>query len=112
MTPRPGITVRGSTTGRPIMAVLDLLGRRWTLRILWELLQSPAGFRELQGRCGDMSASVLNTRLNELRDTAIVAVDRDGRLELTGLGRQLVQTLVSLEVWAAKWAKHLNTLRA
>ena len=29
--------VRGSTTGRPIMVLLDLLGRRWTLRILWEL---------------------------------------------------------------------------
>ena len=30
-------SVRGSRTGRPIMALLDLLGRRWTLRILWEL---------------------------------------------------------------------------
>ena len=30
-------TVRGSRSGRPIMALLDLLGRRWTLRILWEL---------------------------------------------------------------------------
>jgi DNA-binding HxlR family transcriptional regulator len=30
-------SVRGSKSGRPIMALLDLLGRRWTLRILWEL---------------------------------------------------------------------------
>ncbi|WP_372509512.1 winged helix-turn-helix transcriptional regulator [Streptomyces humicola] len=41
------------------MAALDLLGRRWTLRILWELSQAPAGFRELQRRCEGMSSSVL-----------------------------------------------------
>ena len=32
--PKPGRRVRGSSTGRPIMALLDLLGRRMTLRIL------------------------------------------------------------------------------
>ena len=35
--PRPGSAVRGSRTGRPVMAVLDVLGRRWGLRIAWEL---------------------------------------------------------------------------
>ncbi|HEV7693887.1 MAG TPA: hypothetical protein VGO52_23840 [Hyphomonadaceae bacterium] len=33
--------VRGSRTGRPIMALLDLLGRRWTLRVIWELRGEP-----------------------------------------------------------------------
>ena len=33
----PQRRVRGSRTGRPIMALLDLFGRRWSLRILWEL---------------------------------------------------------------------------
>jgi len=50
------------------MAVLDLLGRRWALRILWELRNEPAAtFRELQTRCGGVSSSVLNQRLHELR---------------------------------------------
>lgn len=35
--PRPGVPVRGSTSGRQIMALLDILGRRWVLRIFWEL---------------------------------------------------------------------------
>jgi DNA-binding HxlR family transcriptional regulator len=35
--PKVGKPVRGSTTGRPIMVALDLLGRRAALRILWEL---------------------------------------------------------------------------
>jgi len=36
-TPKPGTRVRGSRTGRPIMALIDLLGRRWALRVVWEL---------------------------------------------------------------------------
>ena len=37
--------VRGSRTGRPVMVLLDLLGRRMALRILWELSRAapPAG---------------------------------------------------------------------
>jgi hypothetical protein len=45
--PKPGKPVRGSQTGRPIMTLLDLLGRRWTLRILWELREETIGFRVL-----------------------------------------------------------------
>jgi len=42
--------VRGSRSGRPIMALLDLLGRRWTLRIIWELhRQSPIRTDPLAG---------------------------------------------------------------
>ncbi|MEH2514939.1 DNA-binding HxlR family transcriptional regulator [Bradyrhizobium sp. AZCC 1610] len=32
---------RGSRTGRPVMALLDLLSRRWTLQIVWELRDGP-----------------------------------------------------------------------
>src|SRR6202035_4396571 len=68
-TPLPGRPVRGSQTGRPVMALLDLLGRRWALRILWELRDGSAlTFRQLQARCGDISSSVLNDRLRELRE--------------------------------------------
>ena len=55
-TPTPGRPVRGSASGRPVMALLDLLGRRWTLRIGWELRNGPMGFRELQRRCSMVSA--------------------------------------------------------
>ena len=41
--------MRGSSTGRPIMIVLDVLGRRGALRILWELRgDDPLTFRALQ----------------------------------------------------------------
>ena len=62
--------VRGSRTGRPIMALLDLLGRRWTLRIIWELRSTRATFRALREACGNPSPTVLNERLRELREAA------------------------------------------
>ncbi len=102
-TPRPGVPVRGSDSGRPVMAALDLLGRRWALRILWELSLAPAGFRELQRRCERMSSSVLSTRLTELTDTRLLALHEDG-YHLTPLGEDLVEALQPLTAWSRRWA--------
>ncbi|MFD0474067.1 winged helix-turn-helix transcriptional regulator [Nonomuraea thailandensis] len=71
-------TPGGIQRGRPVMAALDLLGRRWTLRILWELSRAPAGFRELQRRCERMSSSVLSTRLDELTTARLTILYDDG----------------------------------
>ncbi|HWD11278.1 MAG TPA: helix-turn-helix domain-containing protein, partial [Solirubrobacteraceae bacterium] len=76
--PRPHAPVRGSQTGRPIMALLDLLGRRWALRIVWELREEPLTFRELQTRCEGMSSSVLNQRLAELAEAGVSENARGG----------------------------------
>src|SRR5271163_4077207 len=71
--PVPGRTVRGSSTGRPLMAALDLLGRRWALRLLWELRDGPLGARALRSRCDQMSSSVLYERLDELTAAGLLA---------------------------------------
>lgn len=102
--PRPGKPVRGSHTGRPIMALLDLLGRRWALRILWELREGALNFRELQAQCGQMSPSVLNERLAELRAAGIVEGGADG-YTLTAEGARLLRDLAPLQHWAERWAK-------
>lgn len=106
--PRPGVPVRGSTTGRPVMAVLDLLGRRWAMRILWELSQGPAGFRELQRRCERMSSSVLSTRLGELTEAGLLTL-RDDAYRLTPLGEDLVEALSPLSAWSVRWAREMGT---
>ena len=106
--PCPGARVRGSQTGRPVMALLDLLGRRWVLRILWELRGEPLNFRELQAACGGISPSVLNTRLAELRDSLIVELRTDEGYALTKTGRELLTQLTPLTVWSEKWAKMLK----
>lgn len=104
--PKPGTAVRGSTSGRPIMALMDLLGRRWTLRVLWELREAPLSFRALQTRCDDISPSVLNTRLAELRESALVEQTADG-YALSRLGNELGEQLLALDGWARSWARRL-----
>lgn len=96
--------VRGSTTGRPIMALLDLLGRRWTLRIVWELREQPRRFRELQDLIG-ASPTIVNTRLAELREANLVELDEATGYRLTALGNELLQLFLPLHVWSEKWAK-------
>ena len=75
-----GGPVRGSRTGRPIMVLLDLFGRRWSLRILWELRE--AGFIEMVPASG---------------------------YGLTDLGRELLETLLPLHRFAERWGKREAT---
>ena len=95
---------RGSRTGRPIMVLLDLLGRRWALRIVWELRQQPRRFRELQDAIG-ASPTIINTRLAELREAKLVTLDEASGYRLTPLGEELLRLLLPLHVWSEKWAK-------
>jgi DNA-binding HxlR family transcriptional regulator len=105
--PRPGVPVRGSATGRPLMAAMDLLGRRWALRILWELRDEPLGARALRSRCDRMSSSVLYERLDELTNAGLVARDEAGAYLLTDLGAALGPALESLDSWAGRWSEAL-----
>lgn len=88
-------------------STIDLLGRRWMLRIIWELSSSPAGFREMQRRCGNMSSSVLSSRLTELTAARLVTGDA-GRYRLTPLGEDLVRALQPLQEWNTKWEEQVQ----
>ncbi|MBB3641959.1 winged helix-turn-helix transcriptional regulator [Variovorax atrisoli] len=100
-TPRIGQPVRGSTTGRPLMVALDLLGRRTALRVLWELRGDPLTFRALQDAC-ETNTRLLNTRLTELREAGLVE-HAEGGYRLTDEGRRLSKALKPLADWAEKW---------
>lgn len=104
-TPLPGRRVRGSETGRPIMALLDILGRRWALRITWELRDGPLGFRALQSRCDGMSPSVLSQRLAELSEAGIVEQSENQSYALSRDGAALLRALEPLNEWAARWGE-------
>ncbi len=104
--PKPGKPVRGSKTGRPIMALLDLLGRRWVLRIGWELHDGRAlSFRALQLACGGVSPTVLNQRLRDLRDADLVELLDGEGYRLTKDGEVLLEMLAPLDQWAKRWAR-------
>jgi DNA-binding HxlR family transcriptional regulator len=95
--------VRGSRSGRPVMALLDLLGRRWTLKIVWELREGALTSRALRAACGDASPTVMQQRLSELREAGFIAKRDEGGYALTPLGRELLQTSLPLYHFAERW---------
>jgi DNA-binding HxlR family transcriptional regulator len=103
--PTPGRRVRGSRTGRPIMALIDLLGRRWAMRVLWELRDARLTFRALQEACDGVSPTVLNERLRELREGRLVDLADSGGYGLTPIGRELMTVFLPLVEWSRRWAK-------
>lgn len=109
--PQPGRPVRGSQTGRPIMALLDLLGRRMALRVLWELSQAarPLTFRALQA-AAETNPGVLNTRLKELRKAGILVHETRG-YGLSEAGKALLPLLMPLHKWADAWSARLGARR-
>jgi DNA-binding HxlR family transcriptional regulator len=99
--------VRGSRSGRPIMALLDLLGRRWTLRIVWELRDRPLTSRALRVACNEASPTVMQTRLTELRDSGLVEMTEAG-YALSAMGQDLLALVLPLHLFADRWDRSLR----
>ena len=87
------------------MALLDLLGRRKTLRILWELHGRRLNFRALL-TAAETNPSILNARLHELRTLGLVDLDASG-YGMTTAGAELAALLLPLDAWSKGWAKRL-----
>jgi DNA-binding HxlR family transcriptional regulator len=98
--PLPGTPARGSRSGRPVMVLLDLLGRRGSLKILWVLRDTALTFRDL-GAAAELNPSTLNNRLRELRAAGIIAHDEG--YHLTAAGTELLTALMPLLGWAEAW---------
>ena len=101
--PKPGKPVRGSRSGVPLMALFDLLGKRWAMGVIWQLRSGPATFRALQEACESISPAVLNSRLKDLREARFVCVTDEG-YALTHMGVELSQLLEPFGAWAIAWA--------
>ena len=104
--PQPGKPVRGSHSGSPLMAVFDLLGRRWAMGIVWNLKEGGMTFRSLQEKCGSISPSILNSRLKDLREAGIIERSLEG-YELTERGKKLRDALDPIGKWSLEWAADL-----
>ena len=96
--------VRGSRTGRPIMALLDLMGRRWSLRIVWELRNGPLTSRALRAACDEASPTVLQARLSELREGGLVDHAAGRGYALTRLDEEFLEVSLPLYGFAERWA--------
>ena len=86
---------------RPVDRALDLLGRRWALRLIWELRRDAVSFSDLRERTG-ISPSVLSARLGELEEADVLERAGGRRYRLSGRGRELTRLLYEFNRWAER----------
>ena len=98
-----------ATESCPVARTLDIVGDRWTILVLRELLTNPSRrFQELETSLRGISPNTLSARLKNLEEHAIVArrlyEGRPPRFEyvLTPKGRELGPALQALLVWGRK----------
>ncbi|MFF2551119.1 winged helix-turn-helix transcriptional regulator [Nocardia sp. NPDC058058] len=87
----------------PISRALDLLGERWSLLILRDLLTGTSRFNDLARGLPGLSRSLLTRRLRRFERAGLVSKTEDGRYLLTDAGYQLEPILFGLGAWGARW---------
>src|SRR5262245_21733901 len=91
-----------SSEDASLLALFDVLGRRWALRILWELGRGGATYRDLAARVPEMSTSTLTHRLRDLRALRLVDHSHGAGYGLTPLGTELLMLLAPLSEWSER----------
>jgi DNA-binding HxlR family transcriptional regulator len=88
----------------PVAQALELVGERWTLLVVRELLCGNYRFGELMHGLPLISRSVLSQRLKTLEAAGII--DHDGTVyQLTPAGRELEPVVMGLGTWGQRWTK-------
>jgi DNA-binding HxlR family transcriptional regulator len=93
----------------PIAKALDLVGDRWTLLIVRDLLGGERGFNDLERGLPGIPRALLAGRLRRLEHDGVVArqletAGRTAGYRLTEAGMKLSGVLDALTVWGAEWA--------
>jgi len=94
----------------PIAKALDVLGERWTILIVRELLVGATRFNELQRGLNLISPTILTKRLNDLADAGVIIRkkipgQRGYEYFLTEMGQELMPVIKSIGVWGMRWAR-------
>lgn len=95
----------GSSYGQycPIVRAVEVLGERWTLLLVRDMLVGATRFNELARGQPGLSRSLLSKRLRQLEAAGIVDKVR-GQYLLTAAGRELEPIVFGLGEWGARWA--------
>ena len=96
----------------PIAKATEILGERWTILILRELLMGARRFNILQRGLGDISPALLTNRLKTLEEQGMILRRRiPGQKGYeyypTEACEALLPVLLSLGQWGLVWAKHM-----
>jgi DNA-binding HxlR family transcriptional regulator len=86
----------------PVAKGAELLGDRWTMLIVRELLFGPLGFNEIERGLPGISRSVLAERLRRMQHDGIVQRNEFG-YSFTPAGEELRPVVHSIGEWVARW---------
>ncbi|MBI1396588.1 MAG: transcriptional regulator [Betaproteobacteria bacterium] len=94
----------------PIAKASELLGEKWTVLIVRELLLGTRRFNDFQRAISLISPTVLAKRLKTLEEQGVVfrktvAGGRSAEYHLTPAGKELHQIIAELAVWGMRWAR-------
>jgi DNA-binding HxlR family transcriptional regulator len=99
--------IRNRTEACPIEELMDMLGGRWKVFILWELIQSPRRSAELRRSIPPITQKVFIEQLRDLENSGLVkrtiypAVPPRVEYEATVLGHSLREILKSMCHWSS-----------
>ena len=94
----------------PIAKAAEVLGERWTILIIRELLLGTKRYRDFQRALSQISPTLLTKRLNQLQACGLVVRQAEPGLRhagyhLTAAGRELQPVVIGLGEWGMKWAR-------
>lgn len=89
-----------------LAAALDVVGERWTLLLIRELLIGPRRFNQLLAGLRGIGTNLLAERLKQLENAGVVArmdpAERDSGYQLTALGLELREAVYALVRWGTR----------
>lgn len=105
----------GGKDAPPYVAAVAVLQEKWSLIIVWALLDGPAGFNELSRKVSGVCPATLSQRLSLLEQAGVVSKTVHSTMPprtsyvLTASGEDLRPVVLALGAWADR---HLNAKRS
>lgn len=98
----------------PVETTLTLIGNKWEVLILRDLMDGTKRFGELRRSVGHISQKVLTSQLRTMEEAGLVHrevfAEVPPRVEysLTPLGKSLQPVLDSMRDWGTEYKRHLS----
>ena len=94
----------------PVSKTAQIIGEKWTLLIIRELLRGGSRFNQIQRAMPKISPTVLNKRLAELQEHGVIErsripEQRGYEYTLTACGRDLAPLVFQMAEWGMRWAR-------
>jgi DNA-binding HxlR family transcriptional regulator len=87
---------------------LDIVGERWTLLIVRELLLCPRRYTDFMSLLPGITTNLLAKRLQEMQEVGLLAKSEKGDYCLTPDGQDLEPAIMALASWGGRWMQMTN----